>query len=70
MEQTGFPGLAAHCDKHQRLLRLFEDSAHRAQEGEEVPMHALLCGMRDEYLAHIEGPDREYGPWMNQQGLD
>jgi hypothetical protein len=32
-------------------------------------MRAMLCALRDGYIEHIEGLDREYGPWLNQQGV-
>ena len=70
MEKTGFPGLPEHRSEHQRLLRLFRESALGAQLGEEVRMRPLLCSLRDGYLAHIEGPDQQYGPWMNEKGVD
>jgi hemerythrin-like metal-binding protein len=66
MEKTGFPGLPEHRSEHQRLLRLFRESALGAHLGEEVRMRPL----RDGYMAHIEGPDQQYGPWMNERGVD
>src|ERR1035437_5454133 len=70
MEQTGFPGLSEHRAEHQRLLRLFRESAHLVQQGDKVRMRPLLCSLRDGYLKHIEGPDQQYGPWMNQRGVE
>ncbi len=70
MEQAGFPGLAAHCGEHQRLLRRFEEAARHAETGENVPLHAQLCAVSNALLAHFEGMDRDYGPWMNARGLD
>ena len=69
MEQTGFPGLGRHRDEHHRLFRLFQESARRVQQGEDVPMRPLLGALRDGYLSHIEGPDQEYGPWLNERGV-
>ena len=70
MEQTGFPGLSEHRAEHQRLLRLFRESAHLVQQGDKVRMRPLLGSLRDGYLEHIGGPDQQYGPWMNQQGVE
>ncbi len=70
LEQTGFPGLAAHRSAHQRLLAYLRESADRVQHCEDVPMHPVLCGMRDGYLEHLEGPDQLYGPWLNERGVD
>jgi hemerythrin len=69
MERTGFPSLAAHRAEHQRLLRFFSEWMQRAQQGEEVRMRPLLCSLRDGFRAHIEGPDQQYGPWMNERGV-
>ena len=70
MEQTGFPGLAAHRHLHHSLLAQGMEAAHRLQYGEVVEMHQLLPYLRDWFLEHIEGPDQEYGPWLNAHGID
>jgi hemerythrin len=70
MEQYGFSGLAEHRAEHQRILALTLQSAHRVQHGEKMQMRPLLCFLRELYSEHIEGMDREYGPWMNAQGAD
>jgi hypothetical protein len=51
-------------------LRDLREAAHRVEHSEDVPMHPLLCRMRDRYLEHIEGPDQLYGPWLNERGVD
>ena len=70
MEQSAFPGLGDHRSEHERLLGLLREGVHRVQHGEGVPMRALLCALRDGYIAHIEGPDQQYGPWLNGCGVD
>jgi hemerythrin len=70
MEQAGFPGLAEHCAEHQRLMTHLMESAHRVQRGEAIPLQPMLCLLRDTYIEHIEGPDREYGPWLNERGVE
>jgi hypothetical protein len=40
------------------------------QQGDKVRMRPLLGSLRDGYLEHIGGPDQQYGPWMNQQGVE
>ena len=69
LEQHGFPALQAHRAEHQRLLAQILQSAHRAQHGEEVQMRPLLAFLRHWYVAHIEGLDRQYGPWLNERGV-
>jgi len=69
MEKGGFPGLLAHRAEHRRLLELLRSAVHREQHGEAVHMSTLLESLRDRYLEHIEGLDRQYGPWLNQRGI-
>ena len=69
MEQTAFPGLQQHRAEHRRMLAQMLQSAHCLQHGQEVAMRAMLCALRDGYIEHIEGLDREYGPWLNQRGV-
>ena len=70
MEQYSFPGLAEHRTEHQRILAQTLHSAHRVQHGEKMQTRPLLCFLRESYAEHIEGMDREYGPWMNARGAD
>jgi len=43
MEQTGFPGLAAHRAAHHSLLAQMLESEHRVQYADGVQMRPLLC---------------------------
>jgi hemerythrin len=70
MEQSGFPGLADHRRLHHSILAQILEAAHRLQYGEGVEMRALLCSLRDWFIEHIEGADQEYGPWLNDRGID
>ncbi len=69
MEQGGFSGLTEHRAEHHRMLAQMLQSAHRVQYGDGVQMHPLLSSLRDGFHEHIEGPDPEYGPWLNQHGV-
>jgi hemerythrin-like metal-binding protein len=69
LQRSGFPALAAHRAEHQRLLAQILQASHRAQHGEEVQVRPLLLFLRGWYVAHIEGLDREYGPWLNERGV-
>lgn len=70
MKQQGFPGLDEHRAAHQQILAQTLESAHRAQLGEQMQMRPLLCFLRESYIEHIEGLDQEYGPWLNERGVD
>ena len=69
MERSEFPGLADHCAQHQSMLARLLHAARRMQYGEGVPLRALLCALRDGYIHHIEGLDRQYGSWLNERGM-
>lgn len=69
MEKSGFPGLATHRAEHQRMLAEMLHSAHCLQHGEGPRTSAMLSALRNGYLTHIEGLDREYSPWLNEQGI-
>jgi hemerythrin-like metal-binding protein len=70
LERFGFPSLAGHRLEHQRILAQILQSSHRVQHGERMQMRPLLCFLREAYAEHIEGMDREYGPWLNERGVD
>ena len=70
MEQYLFPGRAEHRAEHQHILAQILQSSHRVQHGEQMQMRPLLCFLREAYAEHIEGMDREYGPWLNDRGVD
>jgi hemerythrin len=69
MERSGFPGLAKHRIEHHSMLAQMLQAAHRVQYGPGMQMQPLLSSLRDGYIEHIEGPDQEYGPWLNQHGV-
>jgi hemerythrin len=69
MEQSAFPGLPEHRAEHHRMLAQMLQAVHRVQYGDGGPMRPLLCTLREGFLEHIEGPDRAYGPWLNEHGV-
>jgi len=69
MEQFGFPEFLEHRDEHQRLLVQIQESANKMLHGESMHMRPLLGFLSDCYREHMEGPDREYGPWLNARGV-
>ena len=70
MEQYHFPGCAEHRAEHQRILAQILQSSHRVQHGEQMQMRPLLCFLQDSFTEHTESMDREYGPWLNERGVD
>jgi hemerythrin-like metal-binding protein len=70
MEMHHFPGLAEHRAEHQHILSQILQSTHRVQHGEQMQMRPLLRFLQEAYTEHIECMDREYGPWLNEHGVD
>jgi len=70
METYAYPELATHCVAHQRILAQILQASHRIQRGEKTQMRSLLSMLRESYTEHIEYMDQEYGPWLNEHGVD
>jgi hypothetical protein len=51
------------------MLAEMLQSAHRLQHGDAPRTRAMLGVLRSTYIEHIEGLDREYGPWLNERGV-
>ncbi len=64
-----YPGLAEHRKKHADLIKQVEDYASRFERGEITLNLHLMNFLRDWLTNHIQKVDREYGPWLNKQGI-
>lgn len=69
MTRTRYPKLAAHCGKHRDLTGQVEHFVQRYERGEIALNLDLLMFLRDWLLNHIQKEDRDYGPWLNQNGV-
>jgi hemerythrin-like metal-binding protein len=69
MERYVFPGLAEHRTEHQRILAQLNEYARKPQHGEVVHMSGFLCFLHNWFIDHVEGMDKQYGPWLNQHGV-
>lgn len=69
LEKQGFPGLQNHRAAHWRLLSQIQAAAERAKHSEGVEIQSLFHFLRAWYMEHIEGLDRQYGPWLNERGV-
>jgi hemerythrin-like metal-binding protein len=69
LEESGYPDLGAHRAEHHRILADMLQSAHRLQYGEGVRMRPFLLALREGFIEHTEGMDRQYGPWLNARGV-
>jgi hemerythrin len=69
MTRSKFPKFAAHLGKHKDLTAQVENFVNRYRRGELSLNVDLLMFLRDWLITHIQKEDREYGPWMNQNGI-
>jgi hemerythrin len=69
MARTKYPKLSAHLGKHKDLTTQVETFVGRYQRGELSLNVDLLMFLRNWLTTHIMKEDREYGPWLNQNGV-
>jgi len=69
MSSVRFPGLAEHKIKHRNLTEQVEEFVGRFEDGESTLSVPLMTFLRDWLTTHILKEDKEYGPWLNQHGV-
>jgi hemerythrin len=69
MTSAKFPGLSQHRVKHRDLTKQVEEFVGRFEKGEITVNIHLMNFLRDWLANHILKEDKEYGPWLNQQGV-
>jgi hemerythrin-like metal-binding protein len=68
MAAAGFPGLAAHREKHRDLIKQVEQFTVRLERGDIMLSVDLFNFLRDWLSTHIQKTDKEYGPWLVEHG--
>src|SRR5215472_5652658 len=69
MKRASYPRLGTHQAKHAELTRQVEGFVTRFRKvdiGLNVHLLDFLCNWLS---THIQGEDREYGPWLNRNGV-
>jgi hemerythrin len=69
MTRTKYPRQTAHTAKHRDLTGQVEQFVDRYERGEQALNVDLLTFLRDWLMTHIQKEDKEYGPWLNQNGV-
>ena len=69
LEQQGYPGVAEHRADHKRLFHQIKGTLEHAKHCDDLEIQSLLQFLRGWYMEHIEGPDKQYGPWLNDRGV-
>lgn len=69
MAKANYPLLATHRLKHRELTKKVEDFVARYERGDLTVSSHLLNFLSDWLTNHIQGTDKEYGPFLNQHGV-
>jgi hemerythrin len=70
MEQHKFPGLAAHKVEHQNLAgQVVAVQAKYKAGASAVLTLEVMAFLKGWLLKHIQGTDKEYGPYLNAKGI-
>lgn len=69
MAKTGFSGLAAHKEQHDKLVATCVDLQKKFRAGEADLTPETTAFVRDWLYSHIPNIDRAYGPHMNSKGI-
>jgi len=69
MANTKYPKLAIHRGHHVELTKQVLEYVGRYDRGEVALNVQLLNFLRDWLTTHILKEDKEYGPWLNENGV-
>lgn len=69
MAATSYPGLARHRTRHLDLIKQVDEFMARHERGDVTINIHLLRFLGDWLTKHIQHEDKEYGPWLNQHGV-
>jgi hemerythrin-like metal-binding protein len=69
MTTTKYPALSQHIALHRALTAQVSEFVGRYERGEIMLSVDLLNFLRDWLSTHILKEDHEYGPWINQNGI-
>jgi hemerythrin len=68
MQAAQYAGLAQHRVKHRELTKQVEEYVARYEQGDIALSIPLLDFLSDWLTTHIQGTDKEYGPWLIEHG--
>jgi hemerythrin len=69
MTVTKYPQLAEHQSKHRAFTQKVTDFVARFERKEASLNLELMNFLRDWLIAHIQGDDAKYGPWLKKNGV-
>lgn len=69
MAATNYVALPTHRLKHRELTKQVEDFVARYENGD-ITLSVQLLNFLSEWLTtHIQGEDKQYGPWLVEHGV-
>jgi hemerythrin len=70
MTKAGYPKLAAHQKEHADLARQVLDVQKKWHEGQNAVLSMeVLNFLKNWLIKHIQGSDKEYGPFLHGKGI-
>jgi hemerythrin len=69
MQMYGYPSFAKHKAEHDALTKQVSDIVSKFKEGKSVVTIELMNFLKDWLTKHIQGTDKQYGPFMNSKNV-
>lgn len=69
MKAQGYPGYENHKKEHNQLTMTVMDFQKGFAEGSAILSQTVMTFLRDWLTNHIQGVDKEYGPFLNGKGI-
>jgi hemerythrin len=69
MKQHGYPGYENHKKEHNMLVVQVSDLHKQHQQGNTPITQNVLLFLKEWLNNHIQGEDRNYGPFLNGKGI-
>ncbi len=70
MQQHGYPNFAAHKDAHDKLVATCADLQKKFHAGEAEVTPETTQFVKDWLVNHIPKIDKDYGPFLNEKGVN
>lgn len=69
MQRYAFPEFSMHQTKHQELISHVAEIQEKLKTGNALISMEVMEFLKDWLVNHIQGTDKEYGPFFNTKGL-
>jgi methyl-accepting chemotaxis protein len=69
MRKHGYPGLAAQQRQHRDLIEQVSEARKKMATGNAMLSMEVMEFLKNWLISHIQGSDREYGPFFNSKGI-